>query len=83
MNLATTTVDVFKLKQDRVRTVMIGNDEYLFQGWAESGVLESYAQWTIKRVVLYANGDINSGFAGGNASFNQVWVDRESLSLQV
>lgn len=54
-----------------------GNTLYL--GVARQGVLESEAEWQIRKIETSA-GITSIKFAGGSLQFNQVWDDRGSLS---
>lgn len=50
-----------------------------YTGKAAPGSLPSDPVWQVKRVTVTGN-DIASSFADGNASFDNVWDDRASLT---
>ena len=52
-----------------------------YRGWASAGVATSAASWKIIKYTYDATGNLTgTGFAGGSASFNQIWDNRASLS---
>lgn len=53
--------------------------QYTYVGRAELGTASSAAAWRIKRI--YNNGsEVQVAFADGNASYDNVWDNRASLS---
>lgn len=50
-----------------------------YQGWAATGTLTSQALWRIRRIVT-TGADVSIKWADGNASFDNEWDNRASLS---
>jgi hypothetical protein len=55
------------------------SDSLMYKGEAAAGSLESAAVWRISRISII-NDDINEVWADGNTNFDNVWVDRLSIS---
>ncbi len=64
----------------RTDKVVDGGTEYNYIGMAHPGSNENSAVWMIQRVAIFADESTSTLFAGGAALFNQIWVDRVSLS---
>ena len=64
----------------RTAKVIDGGTEYIHIGSAHPGSAESAAVWMIQRVTINADESTATLFAGGQATFDQVWADRASLS---
>jgi hypothetical protein len=51
-----------------------------YVGEALPGTLDSAPAWRIKRLTIAADDDVTTEWADGNASFDNAWSDRASLS---
>ena len=56
------------------------SDVLAYAGKALPGTVTSAASWQIKELVFNAAGDVTVTFADGNASFDNIWDNRGSLS---
>lgn len=54
--------------------------EIIYRGNALPGTAESAASWRIERITIQADGDVETLFADGNDSFDNIWTNRASLS---
>lgn len=68
-----------ELKPDYTTIIDANSETYIYIGHADPGTATSEAKWRIKRI--YVNGSlIPIQFAGGVASFTNIWDDRAGLS---
>jgi hypothetical protein len=51
-----------------------------YMGQATPGTATSAASWRIQKLVFGGDGDVTTTWADGNASFDNVWDDRASLT---
>lgn len=51
-----------------------------YLGKAYPGAAESAASWQVQKLVYGIDGDVTVTWADGNASFDNIWDDRASLS---
>ena len=53
----------------------------VYRGWAVPGSATSAPSWRIRRTrFIGAEGDVIHDWADGNASFDNIWDDRASLT---
>ena len=62
----------------RTATVVEGEVQNIYQGFAYPGSSEAEAVWMIQRTAVTVDGSTTTLFAGGQALFNRVWTDRAS-----
>ncbi|MEA3242327.1 MAG: hypothetical protein U9Q19_02665 [Pseudomonadota bacterium] len=55
------------------------SETLLYRGEAAPGSAESAAVWRIRRITFAADDDVSEVWAGGDATFDQIWDDRLSL----
>lgn len=57
------------------------DSDIFYIGWADPGTATSEASWRIQRFTETSNlFDIGGEWADGNADFDNIWDDRETLS---
>lgn len=56
------------------------SDSLLYRAEAEVGSDESSASWRIRQITITDGGDMSEKWADGDAKFDNVWNDRQSLN---
>ncbi|MBF0440161.1 MAG: hypothetical protein HQL93_13720 [Magnetococcales bacterium] len=75
-----TSMDGHAYLTDRSMTVVDGTTQYIYLGVAYPGSSENDPVWMIKRIAVFADGATATLFAGGQATFDQVWADYANLT---
>ena len=57
-----------------------GSGNLIYEGWADPGTATSAALWVIKRYVFTGSNLTSYSFADGNASADNIWDNRASLT---
>lgn len=64
----------------RTSTATVGGIQTFYLGLAHPGSAEADPVWMIQRVTIAVDDSTATLFASGQASFNQVWANRASLT---
>lgn len=56
------------------------DDNTLYKGEALPGSSENSSTWRIRKINMYADGDVTETWALGSAEFNKVWADRTTYT---
>ena len=85
MNFEITKVDNSQIEQNSeevplMKRIDFINDNLLYKGFAEPGVLPSSPSWRIIRITIGNDGDVTEEYADGNANYDNVWNNRTILS---
>lgn len=56
-----------------------GDTQHTYIGYAYPGTKEGERGWMIQRISEFADESSATLFVNGNAQFNQIWADRETL----
>lgn len=75
-----TMLDGASFLSARTATVMEGTTQLIYIGSAYPGSTEADAVWMIQRVSIAADESTATLFADGEATFSQIWDNRESLN---
>ncbi len=58
------------------------DDNTLYKGEALPGSSENSSTWRIRKINMYADGDVTETWADGVATFDKVWANRSSYTYE-